>query len=105
MIPGYGAEHDAKNEAAAEERAEQEQHGPCWICGKPGINRTRVEIGRRCGPFGRKEVPTRFSPWIDFCESSHCLLEFADFAEAVAKDFRRVYKNRQQRESRRASRG
>ena len=72
-------------------------HGPCWICGKPGINRTRIEV--------RVSTEIRFSPWIDFCESDHCLLEFADFAEAVAKDFRRGVKNKRLRESRRASRG
>ena len=79
-------------------------HSPCWICGKPGVNRTRVEIGCRETMF-RRGVPVRFSPWIDFCDSNHCLLEFADFAEAVAKDFRRTVKNRRQKESRRANRG
>ncbi len=72
-----------------------EEIGDCWICGKKGVNRTRVRVGY--------QEPFHFSPWINFCESDHCLLEFADFASAVAKDFRAIVKNRRQAEARRRS--
>lgn len=68
----------------------------CFVCGDSGVRKIRAQIGYRPGPY-------HYSPYIHLCDSDFCLIEFSDFAHAVAGDLRRLVKNRRLRESRAAS--